>query len=86
MEETVTISQGRYEELLDTETRVNVAVERIGHDQLISMEDVLYILGTKEAVEIAEKMREEAKRRHEEYERKKREEGKNENNNQANHS
>lgn len=56
----VTISLKRYDELVDLETRVNVAVERIIHDEFVRMEEILWILGTESAVEKAEILRKEA--------------------------
>lgn len=52
----------RYEELLDTESRVNVAVERIYHEKYISMESLLWILGTELAVETAMEIREKSEK------------------------
>lgn len=49
----VVIPLRRYEELLDLETRVNVVVERVTHDKYFEKEDVLWILGTDLAVDIA---------------------------------
>lgn len=46
----VTIPQVRYECLLDTETRVDVAVERICNDSYLDKEAVLRILGTELAL------------------------------------
>lgn len=68
---TITIPQRRYEELLDIETRVDVTVERIIHDEYIKTEDILRILGTKLALQKADEIREEDKRREEEYRKKK---------------
>lgn len=56
-EDTVCISLDRYEELLDIETRVNVAVERIQHEKYLNNEAVLWILGTELAVETALELR-----------------------------
>ena len=53
----VVITQARYEELLDIETRVNVVVERLYHDTYLSEEDILWILGTDLAVTKAQKIR-----------------------------
>lgn len=73
---TVTISLQRYEQLLDIETRVDVAVERIADDKYIDNEAVLRILGTELALQKADEMREESRKRDEEY-RKQYEEQKN---------
>lgn len=71
--ETVTISLDRYECLLDTETRVDVAVERIVNDRYIENEDILRILGTKLAMKKANEIREENRKRDEEYEKRREE-------------
>lgn len=64
---TVKIPQQRYEELLDLETRVDVAVERMTNDEYCDIEDVLRILGTELALQRADEIREEGRKRHEEY-------------------
>ena len=65
--ETATISIERYEELLKTETRVNVAVERIINQKYISNEDILRVLGTPEALEEAVRIKEENLRHEKEW-------------------
>lgn len=55
---TVTIPQNRYEQLLDLETRVDVAVERMTNDEYCKIEDVLRILGTELALQRADEIRE----------------------------
>lgn len=59
MEETryIAIPFDRYEELVRLETRADVVVERITHDNFIKMEDVLRILGTAVAVEEADRIK-----------------------------
>ena len=64
---TATIPQSRYEWLLDIETRVDVAVERMTNDKYCNIEDVLRILGTELALRRADEIREEEKKHHEEY-------------------
>lgn len=64
---TVTIPQDRYEKLLDLETRVDVAVERMTNDEYCNLEDVLRILGTELALQRADEIREEERKWHEEY-------------------
>lgn len=64
---TITISQNRYEQLLDIETRVDVAVERMTNDEYCNIEDVLRILGTELALQRADEIQEEERKRHEEY-------------------
>lgn len=56
---TVKISQHRYEQLLDIETRVDVVVERITREKYMGMEDILRTLGTELAIQGAEEMKEE---------------------------
>lgn len=43
--ETVKITQDRFEELLDTETRVAVLLDAIRHEGYISIKDIFRILG-----------------------------------------
>lgn len=64
---TVTIDADRYESLIDTETRVNVAVERIISQKYIRTEDILRILGTDDALCEAERMKEQSERRDKEW-------------------
>lgn len=66
---TVTIPLQRYEQLLDTETRVGVAVERMANDVCINNEDILRILGTELALRKADEIREERGEREKEYRR-----------------
>lgn len=54
---TVKISQHRYEQLLDIETRVDVVVERIIREKYMQMEDILRTLGTELAIQGAEQRR-----------------------------
>ena len=55
---TVLISMDELTGLLDLKTRVDVLIERIAHDDFFRTEDVLRILGTGEAVKLADKLRE----------------------------
>ena len=55
---TVLISMDELAGLLDLKTRVDVLIERIAHDDFFRTEDVLRILGTDEAVKLADKLRE----------------------------
>ena len=55
---TVLISMDELAWLLDLKTRVDVLIERIAHDDFFRTEDALRILGTDEAVELADKLRE----------------------------
>ncbi len=53
----VTITQHRYEELLDIETRVDVVVEKIIREKYMGMEDILRTLGTELALQGAEEIK-----------------------------
>lgn len=66
----VVIPLQRYEELLDIETRVDVAVERINNNKYIHAEDVLRILGTEFALEIADEIKKENEKERIEFEKK----------------
>lgn len=63
----VVIPLERYNELLDAETRINIAVERICHEKFVSKETLLWILGTEVAVETATRIRKEEEEEYEEY-------------------
>ena len=54
---TVTLTLERFMQLMELETRVNILVERIDHDEYMNVEDLLWALDTENAVEIAQKMR-----------------------------
>ena len=60
---TVLISMDELALLLDLKTRVDVLIERIAHDDFFRTEDVLRIIGTDEAVELADKLREKEEER-----------------------
>lgn len=70
----ISITLGRYAQLLELETRVNIVVERIEHEKFFGIEDLLWALGTENAVEMAQKMRDEKEK--EERERSCKEESK----------
>ena len=59
----VLISMDELAWLLDLKTRVDVLIERIAHDDFFRTEDVLRILGTDEAVKLADKLREKEEER-----------------------
>ena len=61
--ETVTIKQDRYEQLLDVETRVDVAVQLICDVDFFNKESLLRVLGTERAIEHADNMRKEEEER-----------------------
>ena len=60
---TVLISMDELALLLDLKTRVDVLIERIAHNDFFRTEDVLRILGTDEAVELADKLKEKEEER-----------------------
>ena len=59
----VLISMAELAGLLGLKTRVDVLIERIAHDDFFRTEDVLRILGTDEAVKLADKLREKEEER-----------------------
>ena len=58
----VSIPVERYDQLIDTEIRVNIAVERIINQKYMQTEDILRILGTGDALIEAERIKEENER------------------------
>lgn len=60
---TVLISMDELAWLLGLKTRVDVLIERIAHDDFFRTEDMLRILGTDEAVKLADKLREKEEER-----------------------
>lgn len=60
---TVTLTLERFMQLMELEIRVNILVERIDHDEYMNVEELLWALGTENAVEIAQKMRDEKERK-----------------------
>lgn len=61
----VVIPLERYEDLLETEIRVKVVVERLMHDGVLSEEDILWILNTELSVELAQELYEKRKKERE---------------------
>lgn len=59
MSDLIKVPRNRYEQLLDIESRVDVVVERISHDKFLKTEDILWILGTDLACDLAEKIKRE---------------------------
>ena len=47
----------RFLELLNIETRVKVVVDIIDHEEFVSKETILRILGTEKAIEVADRIR-----------------------------
>ena len=60
---TVLISTDELAWLLDLKTRADVLIDRIAHDDFFRTDDVLRIIGTDEAVELADKLREKEEER-----------------------
>lgn len=56
----VVIPLQRYDELLKAETRINVIVERLTHNEFLSNEDILWLLDTELSVELAQELHEKA--------------------------
>ena len=69
MDDMIKISRYRYEQLLDLETRVNVAVERILHKEYMEMKEILWILGTDLANETAHELERKDKEKWEKYDK-----------------
>lgn len=69
-ENVVVVPLKRYEELIRTEERVSVAVERLMHSDFFSKEDMLWILGTELSVELASEMHDETERLRKEWKEK----------------
>lgn len=76
----VVIPLERYNELIQLETRASVIVERILHENYMSTEDLLWILGTEDSFELAREMRAENEKKKEEWEKQSCAEAINENN------
>ena len=64
---TVLISMAELAWLLGLKTRVDVLIERIAHDDFFRTEDALRVLGTDEAVKLADKLREKEEERARKY-------------------
>lgn len=52
----VIIPRDRYDELLDIETRVDVVVDMIARNDYVSMSNVLRILGSEYALDVAKEI------------------------------
>lgn len=63
----VEITLERYEQLIDVESRVNVAVELACNNKYIEIKDLLLILGTEKALAMVNKIIEENEKRKSEY-------------------
>lgn len=60
--EMIQIPQKRFEELIKLEERVNVAVETAMNEEYASVTDILFILGTELAYDIANERKEKYKK------------------------
>ena len=49
----ITIPTERFSELIKIETRVDILVDMLGRDEFVSKEEILRILGTEKAIEVA---------------------------------
>ena len=58
----IQIPQKRFEELIKLEERVNVAVETAMNEEYASVTDILFILGTELAYDIANERKEQYKK------------------------
>lgn len=58
----IQIPQKRFEELIKLEERVNVAVETAMNEEYVSVTDILFILGTEIAYDIANERKERYKK------------------------
>ena len=53
----ITIQVERFLELIKIETRVDILVDMIERDEFVSKEEILRILGTEKAIEVADRIR-----------------------------
>lgn len=63
----VVIPIEKYRELIGIEVKVSVAAARANVEKYIEVEDVLLMLGTKESVEVGEKIKAEKDKRFKEW-------------------
>ena len=57
----ITIQVERFLELIKIETRVDILVDMIERDEFVSKEEILRILGTAKAIEVADRIHEKDK-------------------------
>jgi len=57
----ITIQVERFLELIKIETRVDILVDMIERDEFVSKEEILRILGTEKAIEVADRIHEKDK-------------------------
>ena len=53
----ITIQVKRFLELIKIETRVDILVDMIERDEFVSKEEILRIIGTEKAIEVADRIR-----------------------------
>ena len=53
----ITIQAERFLELIKIETRVDILVDMIERDEFVSKEEILRIIGTEKAIEVADRIR-----------------------------
>lgn len=63
----ISIPLDRYDELLDIETRVNVAIETAMRTNTADVKNILWILGTETSMRIADEMDKKEKERMRDY-------------------
>ena len=52
----ITIQAERFLELIKIETRVDILVDMIERDEFVSKEEILRIIGTEKAIEVADRI------------------------------
>ena len=52
----ITITTERFSELIKIETRVDILVDMIERDEFVSKEEILRIIGTEKAIEVADRI------------------------------
>ena len=53
----ITITTERFSEIIKIETRVDILVDMIERDEFVSKEEILRIIGTEKAIEVADRIR-----------------------------
>ena len=57
----ITIQVERFLELIKIETRVDILVDMLERDEFVSKEEILRIIGTEKAIEVADRIHEKDK-------------------------
>ena len=52
----ITITTERFSEFIKIETRVDILVDMIERDEFVSKEEILRIIGTEKAIEVADRI------------------------------